>query len=263
MSSHPLPTPRKFLTTLLNTLTTSAPTQEPQTNAPYDPPSHPLKLIPASQRALLTTLHVLFPPPTLLQALDLLDRGLVTRFVLQDDSSTLQNPPPDNGLENAVVPPQANTHLSTSGIAGGVNVTETEKGLEKGKENAVYQVRSSQAAKGRFKDLNVLSTITYTVRLESWNCSCAAFTFAAFPGGVVWAPSVEDEDEGMFEDGDGDGQGEKGWEFGGRSRDEGNVPVCKHLLACVLAERWEGVLGGYVKERKVGREEMAGVGGEG
>lgn len=30
--------------------------------------------------------------------------------------------------------------------------------------------------------------------------------------------------------------------------------VCKHLLACVLAER----IGGYVEEREVVREEMAG-----
>jgi hypothetical protein len=59
---------------------------------------------------------------------------------------------------------------------------------------------------------------------------------------------------------------EKEWEFGGFSADGvdgGSVPICNHLLACLLAERWEGVLGSYVKEREVGREEMAGIGGEG
>jgi len=40
------------------------------------------------------------------------------------------------------------------------------------------------------------------------------------------------------------------------------VPVCKHLLACLLAERWEAALGGYVIERRVGREEMAGIAAE-
>ena len=39
--------------------------------------------------------------------------------------------------------------------------------------------------------------------------------------------------------------------------ERGEVPLCKHLLACLLAERWE-VMGGFFEERKVGREEMAG-----
>lgn len=63
------------------------------------------------------------------------------------------------------------------------------------------------------------------------------------------------------------------WEFGGlsldgkgitgKNEDGGSVPVCKHLLACLLGERWEGVLGAYVKERVVSREEMAGYAAEG
>jgi hypothetical protein len=59
------------------------------------------------------------------------------------------------------------------------------------------------------------------------------------------------------------------WSFGGMSCDgldlgggdtagEG-VPVCKHLLACLLAERWSVALGRYVVERRVGGEEMAGI----
>lgn len=55
------------------------------------------------------------------------------------------------------------------------------------------------------------------------------------------------------------------WSFGGMSLDglaagagEG-VPVCKHLLACLLADRWSVALGRYVVERRVGREEMAGI----
>ena len=47
--------------------------------------------------------------------------------------------------------------------------------------------------------------------------------------------------------------------WGGLMRvEEGEeVPLCKHLLACLLAERWE-VVKGSVEERVVGREEMAG-----
>lgn len=121
----------------------------------------------------------------------------------------------------------------------------------------------------------------YTVRLEAWNCSCAAFAFASFPPSnvypekVPWELEFGDQDSvevmGGFRtvvDGKKEGgvEGEEGrWEFGGESadgRDGGAVPVCKHLLACVLGERW-GVLKGYVKERSVGREEMAGLAGEG
>lgn len=56
------------------------------------------------------------------------------------------------------------------------------------------------------------------------------------------------------------------WEFGGLSADgrdgAGGVPCCKHLLACVLAERWDAVLGAYVEERLVTREESAGLVGD-
>lgn len=101
--------------------------------------------------------------------------------------------------------------------------------------------------------------------LEAWNCSCAAFTYSTFPRTAPGFsdPSVVAEDcgetyvgtEGMHQDGE--------WEFGGLSfGGESSVPCCKHLLACLLGERWEGTLGMYVKVREVGREEMAGIGSE-
>lgn len=78
----------------------------------------------------------------------------------------------------------------------------------------------------------------------------------------------------LIEDGDDDddsstehreeGEGGRTWQFGALSfdgcTDTGGVPpCCKHLLACVLAERWECGLGRYVSRWEVGREEMAGV----
>ena len=121
------------------------------------------------------------------------------------------------------------------------------------------------------------------VRLEAWNCSCAAFAFESFPGSTYpqaqkpWL-DLDDSDSDEREDGNIEEEDEmeagKGveWEFGGLSfdgkagrngREARKVPICKHLLACLLAERWDGVLGGYVRERGVGREEMAGLNGEG
>ena len=47
------------------------------------------------------------------------------------------------------------------------------------------------------------------------------------------------------------------WRWGGSMRDEEEIPLCKHLLACVFSERWV-VADGMVEEREVGRSEMAG-----
>ena len=52
------------------------------------------------------------------------------------------------------------------------------------------------------------------------------------------------------------------WEFGALSndgKDGGSVPACKHLLACVLADRWPAVKG-MINERYAEREEMAALG---
>lgn len=89
---------------------------------------------------------------------------------------------------------------------------------------AVYLVRSSAHHRA--------PRSAYVVHAAAWHCTCAAFAFSAFPARVV-----EEEDRG-----------------GG-----GLPPCCKHLLACVLAERWGAVLGRYVRRRTVGREEMAGI----
>ncbi|KAK0634723.1 hypothetical protein B0T17DRAFT_514141 [Bombardia bombarda] len=62
----------------------------------------------------------------------------------------------------------------------------------------------------------------------------------------------EEEDDGR----------KSAWSFGGMTldgSDGGGVPICKHLLACLLAERWSAALGRYVVERRVGRDEMAGI----
>lgn len=95
---------------------------------------------------------------------------------------------------------------------------------------AVYLVRSSAHHRA--------PRSAYVVHAAAWHCTCAAFAFSAFPA------RAEEEEE---EDGGGGGGG------------GGLPPCCKHLLACVLAERWGAVLGRYVRRRTVGREEMAGI----
>ncbi|PBP28028.1 hypothetical protein BUE80_DR000993 [Diplocarpon rosae] len=273
-SPSSLPTPRLLLTQLLNTLTTSSITPSPvSVDTPYERPSNPLKLLSPAQKALLSTMHVLFPPPMLLQALDLLDRGLVLRIreatipeATQDAVLTAAEREQESRPTEKLSPPQANVHLHLSSPPNHDAAPTARKKHAEAKargQNALYQVRSSQPPKSRFRDAGVPGAagggggMVYTVRLEAWNCNCAAFAFASFPASSAW------------ESGTSEGHGVAGldeeWQFGGESldgREGGAVPCCKHLLACVLGERW-AVLGPYVRERQVRREEMAGLGGGG
>ncbi|TVY18096.1 hypothetical protein LARI1_G001997 [Lachnellula arida] len=244
-----LPTPRTLLTTLLKTLTT--PPQTPQPATTISTPTNPLHALPPSHRALLTTLHVLFPPGMLLQSLDLLDRGLVTRIRLT----------------------YPHLHPSQEPVLAQQKEEEEEE-EEARKDFLIYQVRSSHQP-SRFKDHSASKGQLYIVRLRAWNCTCAAFTFSSFPSSPSsFLSSFPNQDADVNVEGIKEGDRERGWGFGGLSLDGlgegagkgggrggGGVPVCKHLLACVLLERWGDVLGAYVKEREVGREEMAGLGG--
>jgi hypothetical protein len=126
--------------------------------------------------------------------------------------------------------------------------------------NSIYYVRSAQqtTSNSRFRD-PVASTTHYEVRTSPWSCSCPAFIFSAFPAKPANNEEEVDGDAGIVEEGgNAVTAGEEGeeWMVGGLSLGE-DVPMCKHLLACVLAERGE-MFGGYVKTREVGVEELAG-----
>ena len=258
----PLSTPRTLLTTLLNAISTIPLLPAQNTTHPSKPITNlipdgdnPLRRVPPSHRHLITTLHVLFPG-LLLPALDLLERGLVARVGLLSRHS--------NSSANTGIGPGPGLDLKPA--------TDEEGQIEK---NAFYHVTSASAAaaaaekrrRGRGgggdreigeEGSGVGGTGGYVVRLGAWQCSCAAFAFAAavqgeVGGGGTMVCSTREEE----------GQAEAGCSFGGYSRDglragEG-VPVCKHLMACLLAERWSAALGRYVVERRVGREEMAGI----
>ena len=110
--------------------------------------------------------------------------------------------------------------------------------------------------------------VNYEVRTKAWSCTCPAFAFAAFSN--VGSPPVY-ENVGGREGNDtledmvmrGAREHEAGddingrWQWGGVMQVEDEVPLCKHLLACVLAERWVGAAD-LIEEREIGREEMAG-----
>jgi hypothetical protein len=261
-----LPSTRDLLTSIFNSLPQTAPQPESSLNSTAN--NNPLKALSDTHRSLLVTLHVLFPS-LLLQALDLLDRGLVAKVVQVYPATITSEPqaPP-------VWPPQAHIHLPVTHQAENGNEERHEaQGLnerQKESENTIYLVRSAQSTHSRSGSSSSRYCTTqgnsYIVRLNAWNCSCAAFAFSAFPASTSgpFSPHFEDSASGARDARNRDSE----WEFGGLSSDGtaghgDGVPCCKHLMACLLAERWEGVLGGHIKQRRVGREEMAGLGADG
>ncbi|KAI1445814.1 hypothetical protein F5Y02DRAFT_101800 [Annulohypoxylon stygium] len=252
---HSVPRPRQFLTSLITGLT-SIPSASAGTLSALASlnvgASNPLRLIPPAYRPLLTTLYTIYPL-TLLPALDLLDRRLATRVII---SSTPQQQPRPGTSAEATPSPSSPPSSSPKTPENAAEATPT-----------FYIVRSAQPQhprRGESSSSSSSAGLSYVVRLNAWNCTCAAFAFAAFPR--------EDRDAHSYVIDDSAGlplkelvSGESKWEFGALSTDgtEGSgiagVPCCKHLLACVLAERWDGLLGGYVDERVVSREEGAGL----
>ncbi|KAK2069829.1 hypothetical protein P8C59_004376 [Phyllachora maydis] len=310
----PLPSPRQLLTSLVTAIS-AIPLDSERTPLPSGPTSttpttnNPLRLVPAPDRPLLVTLHVLFPAQ-LLPALDLLDQGLVARLVVAS------GPP--------AAPAQA---VSPTTRAGGFFLVRStaQAAAARGRRFRAGGRGGGGGAEGRGGGAAGREGPTgYVVRVDAWNCTCAAFAIAAFAGGTTTTTTGAERGGEGGEEGNGEGRGaarvkgkgqtrtndigltqreggrEEGmdsqnrgataaaaaaaeeeeeeeeeedadetaaWSFGGLSLDGTEdsvseteaVPVCKHLLACLLAERWKAALGRYVVERRVRKEEMAGL----
>lgn len=251
-----LPRSRTYLSTLLATF--------PQDQGPSSPRpgpfSNPLQSTSPAIRSLLLTLHVLFPNE-LLPALDLLDRRFVTRHILHSPSP--DDPTVTEGVE---------------GIAGQGRPTEDRLPIDDGnrivqqKASTVYYVRSSQQPRSRIsssisgRTYDALAGLgqSYEVRLRAWNCNCPAFAFgSAACVSQELHPGLGTDDAGRTEEGmqriDGveSGKTGEGGKFGGLMRGEAEMPVCKHLLACYLAESWSR-FDEQVDESIVSKEEMSG-----
>lgn len=261
MSTPQLPTPRDLLTSMID-INTDIP------HAPGNSNAIPLAL-PLSTRPILTTLHVLYPG-LLLPALDLLDKSLVTHIRLR--------PVPDS---SKITPEEQRTEAEGEVIGSSPPIIPTqhtyvdELRIEgQSIPSSLYIVRSSQDTRSRSRRQEYAPPTTqcYVVRLSAWNCDCAAFAYNSFPPATSarsWGERrlvVKDiptsmkvllQDDTCTESND-------TWRFGGRSLDRNrntdSVPCCKHLLACILADRWRDVFGKYVTESEVDTAEMAGLG---
>lgn len=338
-----LPPSRDFMTSLFNSLTfpDASPTQTSNSNSNPDSDSdsklnlnsasvahpqrlskenerdngkqnqNPFKQLDARKKALLMTLHVIFPPPLLLHALDLLDRGGVTRVILREEGDIGERAGTGEDVEQrkdrekkssdaGEQEQESSRDMECENIEVGESGIDAHKhkfsllhpspshlspnlpppqSKQKQKQKPLYQVRSSQPSKWHSSrsacgtgagtaHAHAAAESTYAVHLDAWNCSCAAFTFSAFPASTSpstspaspyfpWDSEVSPDEEHHIPE-QREQEKEETWRYGGWTKTS-HVPICKHLLACLLVERWGDVLGTYVRERVVGREEMGGL----
>ena len=278
---NPLPSTRHLLTSLISTVASSTQQQDQSEKT-----SNPLSNTSQNTKSAFLTLHSLFPHD-FLPALDLLDRGLVTRFVLTRESEASEQPDAhrsgggggddDDGDNNDNNEARTEHTQDENRFEKHTQPQPNPSLKRRRKQTVAYQVRSAQrtkpsASRSEYPTSTTATTgASYEVRLKAWNCSCPAFAFAALP--------VDAAENGNMEDGSGGDQNhdvgyglsgnrsntsathhedDKGaWlGFGGLTRGM-DVPVCKHLLACVVAERCQG-FEQLVEEKEVGVEEVAG-----
>ncbi|UKZ46856.1 hypothetical protein TrVGV298_001067 [Trichoderma virens] len=196
-------------------------------------------------RRQLLTLHVIFPS-LLLPALDLLDRGLVSRILVA------------NKLQDA---PEGAVPAEPSALDGGKKentdeqpedyIPDSWQATDCKDQICMYTVQSAASTTSRRKRHTSQATKVYAVHLDAWSCSCGGFALDAYSNyGVT-------------------NNGEKlqnspppGW-LGTLGLDRlaslEDFPCCKHLLACLLAEKWRKTAGSHVQDKYTTKEELAAI----
>lgn len=183
----------------------------------------------ALKRRLFLTLHVIFPDQ-LLPALDLIDRGFLTRICLKQSFLEAASTNKDAAAES-VLPAVHDDVTSCPAIPGTYIAKSTVT------KSKFAKTEPAQAAK------------TYLVQLRTWNCSCSAFTLEAMPRDELPSDQAPAADEKLF---------------GGLSLPKHTVsgeaiPCCKHILASLLMDRWGHIFAADVDSRACSRDEMAGL----
>lgn len=196
-------------------------------------------------RQQLLTLHVIFPS-LLLPALDLLDRELVTRLIVVNQSQAAASRT-DQAIQDSDVEPVQGQHTDH-------NLT-SHQGMGFSKDQiCMYSVQSAASATFRGRRRHVpQASKSYAVHLDAWSCNCGAFALDAYSNYAVTS-SAEQLQESSISSG----------AFGSLGMDarlglQEDFPCCKHLLACLLAEKWRGSPRGYVEDKYITKEELAAV----
>lgn len=258
------PTSPSFLTTIFNSISDLSPVSPPLLHDDRDG----LHTLSASDhdtaRSLFLTLHMLFPHE-LLPALDLLDRGLVTRFTITESGldpdysrkrarDEVPRPKTNEGAAQESPELQHRSASCSADEALEVFYVLSSSASERSASTARYHSRRGNP---------VASATFYEVRLDSWNCSCPAFAVASFQRLVLNDHDAGSlDDDGMHDlrnDEPGDGHP---WRFGGiAANPDVPAPSCKHILAATLAKVAPQLFGHGVPDKVVSRDELAGWGG--
>ncbi|KAH0498670.1 hypothetical protein TgHK011_005911 [Trichoderma gracile] len=192
-------------------------------------------------RRQLLTLHVIFPN-LLLPALDLLDRGLVSRLVVGADGEE----------KAAATQTQAQTHAIAEAGAGAGNGSTDEHADSNNIAGRIhmYTVQSAASVTSRRKRHTPLRNKTYAVHLDAWNCSCGGFALDAYSH-----YDTKKQDEQPFQKPTTSPLLRLG-SLEVASLDD--FPCCKHLLACLLAEKWK-TSSGHDRDKYTTKEELAAI----
>ncbi|KAK2801085.1 hypothetical protein FQN50_007894 [Emmonsiellopsis sp. PD_5] len=274
-----LPAPPQFITSIIYQLSkfnTPPTTDNNTTTSPNNPLSRLPPPIISKVKPLLLTLHCLFPNELLL-ALDILDRKMIKRYIprrpttapnhLVDTSINLEQQQ-QQGTNNAHPDPEPSP-LPSDPQRAGAAVAETETEPRENPDDQVYFIRSSSSSTNPSRPGTTTTQAQerhhhYMVCLNAWNCSCPAFTLAAFRD--LDLDLAADSSRTELEEGDYYGAWDSSSRrpmlpFGGTlAREEiyGPPPVCKHLLASMLGSQCPALFGGGIEEVSVGEQELAG-----
>lgn len=141
----------------------------------------------------------------------------------------------------------------------------------KSDEKYAYYVRSEQPPSSKWSKKPPRPTPTYSVRPTAWFCTCSTFLYAAFavaPGPVATSryPDVTERNKKARKRWEAeefsrvwDMMEKHGWVWGGRMLGIHAPPVCKHLLACVLAENCGDLFMPFVNRVELDLEELVGM----
>lgn len=220
-----------------------------QTAIQDQPLQNPFARLPVSGlskvKPLMLTLHCLFPND-LLPALDILDCGLVRRFVHADDGDTASTAPGHG--QTAVREDQCTLHPD-------IYITSPTEDIFL--VTSASTVHLSPAAPASIST-TYSQAKAYEVRLHAWNCTCPTFALSAFRNLTTRLDTTERHTHAeQLQD-----LGPVVYPFGGTltcSTDRASPPICKHILACVLFARCPGLFGGEGNGKcVVSMEELAG-----
>ncbi|OGM41935.1 hypothetical protein ABOM_009387 [Aspergillus bombycis] len=239
-----LPSTTRFIENLISQISERTANSENQVNPESQ---RPFSAFPAghasNMKQLMLTLHCLFPNE-FLPALDILDRGLVRRFMKEDYS--ILAPDASESLSPGELTPNGRRRppLEDSFFVISMSTSPYPPSGES------LPLRPNADQKG------------YEVRLQAWNCTCPTFTFSAFRD---LGPDLTGGDSSSGELSQSPlVPGVHYYTFGGSLTQrlvKWSRPVCKHLLACVLAVRCPALSGPSANDHGrivVSAQELAG-----